>query len=183
MRVVLLGPPGSGKGTQAHKLSIRLGVPSISTGEIFRNGVAERSPLGLKAQRYLDAGELVPSDLTNALIDARLGQSDVRGGFILDGFPRSLNQAVALHSMLEARGAHLDAVLEFAVDEDELLARLVERGRADDTEDVIRNRMRLYRVETTPLLKYYSNDLTTVEATGTLDTVFARALHALGQTA
>ncbi len=181
MRVVLLGPPGAGKGTQAQKLSEKLGVPQISTGELFRNNINNGTKLGLEAKRYLDAGDLVPSDLTNQLVDDRLNDPDAANGFILDGYPRSLEQAKALHEMLERRGTDIDAVFEFRVSQDELLQRLKARGRADDTDDVILNRMKVYRDETAPLLEYYSGELKTVDAVGTMDEVFARALQALGK--
>ena len=181
MRVVLLGPPGAGKGTQAQKLAEKLGVPQISTGELFRNNIDNGTKLGLEAKRYLDAGDLVPSELTNQLVDDRLNDSDAAHGFILDGYPRSLEQAKALHEMLERRGTDIDAVIEFRVSQDELLQRLKERGRADDTDDVILNRMKVYRDETAPLLEYYNGKLKTVDAVGTVDEVFARALHALGK--
>jgi adenylate kinase len=181
VRLVLLGPPGAGKGTQAEKLSEKLGIPSISTGDLFRANIGAGTPLGLEAKRYLDAGDLVPASLTNALVEDRIGQPDAADGFILDGFPRSVEQAEALHDMLEARGTKLDAVVEFQVAEDELLKRLMSRGRADDTEDVIRNRMKVYRDETAPLLDHYKDDLKTVDAVGALDEVFARALRALGR--
>ena len=181
MRIVLLGPPGAGKGTQATKLAESLGVPQISTGDLFRHNISAGTKLGLEAKQYLDAGDLAPASLTNALVDDRLNDSDVAGGFILDGFPRSVEQAEALHDMLERRDLKLDAVLEFRVPEDELVQRLEGRGRADDTEDVIRNRMKVYRDETAPLLDYYQHELKTVDAVGALDEVFARALHALGR--
>lgn len=181
MRVVLLGPPGAGKGTQAEKLAEKLGIPHISTGELFRSNISEGTKLGVEAKRYLDAGDLVPSSLTNELVDDRLNHPDAANGFILDGFPRSVEQAKALHEMLERRGTDIDAVVEFRVSEDELLTRLTGRGRADDTEEVIRNRMKVYREETAPLLDYYSDELKTVEAVGTLGEVFARALQVLGQ--
>ncbi|WP_297847391.1 adenylate kinase [Mycobacterium sp.] len=181
MRVVLLGPPGAGKGTQAQKLSDKLGIPQISTGELFRSNIENGTKLGLEAKRYLDAGDLVPSELTNQLVDDRLSDPDAANGFILDGFPRSLQQAKALHEMLERRGTDIDAVLEFRVSQDELLQRLKSRGRADDTDDVILNRMKVYRDETAPLLDYYRDELKTVDAIGTLDEVFARALQALGK--
>ncbi|OMB90512.1 adenylate kinase [Mycobacterium colombiense] len=181
MRVVLLGPPGAGKGTQAQKLSEKLGIPQISTGELFRSNIENGTKLGLEAKRYLDAGDLVPSELTNQLVDDRLNDPDAANGFILDGYPRSIEQAKALHEMLGRRGTDIDAVLEFRVSEDELLQRLKGRGRADDTEDVILNRMKIYRGETAPLLDYYSHQLKTVDAIGTLDEVFARALQALGK--
>ena len=181
MRVVLLGPPGAGKGTQAEKLADKLGVPHISTGELFRSNIKEGTKLGLEAKRYLDAGDLVPSELTNELVDDRLDDSDTAGGFILDGYPRSVEQAKALHDMLQRRGTDIDAVVEFRVSEEELLQRLTGRGREDDTEDVIRNRFKVYREETAPLLDYYSDELKTVDAVGTLDEVFDRALQALGK--
>ncbi|GFG97673.1 adenylate kinase [Mycobacterium timonense] len=181
MRVVLLGPPGAGKGTQAQKLSEKLGIPQISTGELFRSNIENGTKLGLEAKRYLDAGDLVPSELTNQLVEDRLSDPDAANGFILDGFPRSLQQAKALHEMLERRGTDIDAVLEFRVSQDELLQRLKSRGRADDTDDVILNRMKVYRDETAPLLDYYRDELKTVDAIGTMDEVFARALQALGK--
>lgn len=181
MRVVLLGPPGAGKGTQAQKLSEKLGIPHISTGELFRSNIENGTKLGLEAKRYLDAGDLVPSDLTNQLVDDRLNDADAANGFILDGFPRSTEQAKALHAMLDRRGTDIDAVLEFRVSQEELLQRLRSRGRADDTDDVILNRMKVYRDETAPLLEYYRDELKTVDALGTMDEVFARALQALGK--
>ena len=181
MRVVLLGPPGAGKGTQAEKLAEKLGIPQISTGELFRQNIGEGTELGLEAKRYLDAGDLVPSDLTNRLVDDRLDHADAANGFILDGYPRSVDQAKALHDMLERRGLQLDVVLEFRVAQDELFARLKGRGRADDIDEVILNRMKVYRDETAPLLEYYRDQLKTVEAVGTVDEVFARALQALGK--
>jgi adenylate kinase len=182
VRLVLLGPPGAGKGTQAQKLSDKLGIPQISTGDLFRKNISDNTPLGVEAKRYLDAGDLVPSELTNKLVEDRIEQPDAADGFILDGYPRSVQQAQALDEMLKNHNTRLDAVLEFAVSEEELFERLKSRGRADDTEEVIRNRMQVYRDETEPLLEYYShNNLQTVDAVGALDEVFARALQALGR--
>ncbi len=180
MRVILLGPPGAGKGTQAERLAEKLEIPHISTGELFRQNIRAGTKLGLKAKRYLDAGDLVPSELTNELVDDRLTNPDVGDGFILDGYPRSVEQARALHDMLERRGTKLDAVLEFRVSREVLHERLNGRGRTDDTDEVILNRMKVYRDETAPLLEYYSHELKTVDAVGTVDEVFARALRALG---
>jgi adenylate kinase len=179
--MVLLGPPGAGKGTQAEKLVEKLGIPQISTGDLFRHNITNGTELGLEAKKYLDAGDLVPASLTNRLVDDRLNDADVADGFILDGFPRSVEQAEALREMLAKRNLELDAVLEFRVSEDELLQRLKSRGRADDTDEVILNRMKVYRDETAPLLDYYADELKTVDAVGTMDEVFARALRALGK--
>ena len=181
MRIVLLGPPGAGKGTQAQKLAEKLEIPQISTGDLFRYNITNGTELGVEAKKYLDAGDLVPATLTNALVDDRLDDEDAAQGFILDGFPRSVEQAKALDEMLAKRNLSLDAVLEFRVPEEELVSRLKGRGRADDTEDVIRNRFKVYRDETAPLLDYYSDNLATVDAVGELDEVFARALKALGR--
>lgn len=181
MRIVLLGPPGAGKGTQAVKIAEKLGVPQISTGDLFRHNIGAGTPLGVEAKKYLDAGDLVPASLTNALVDERLNEPDVAEGFILDGFPRTVEQAEALHDMLERRNLKLDAVLEFRVPEEELVSRLAGRGRADDTEEVIRNRFRVYRDETAPLLDYYTHELKTVDAVGSLNEVFTRALQSLGR--
>jgi adenylate kinase len=177
----LLGPPGAGKGTQALKLAEKLGIPHISTGDLFRSNIMRGTELGLEAKRYLDAGDLVPSDLTNAMVDKRLDEADAADGFILDGYPRSVDQAEALTRMLDARNTKLDVVLEFRVCEEELLKRLKDRGRADDTEEVIHNRMNVYRDETAPLLEYYGDAVITVDAVGSPDEVFARALHSLGR--
>ena len=180
MRIVLLGPPGAGKGTQAVKLADKLGVPQISTGDLFRHNISTGTELGVKAKAYLDAGDLVPAELTNALVDARLNDDDVTAGFILDGFPRSVAQAEALGEMLAKRGLKLDAVVEFRVPEDELVDRLKGRGRADDTEDVIRNRMRVYANETAPLLDYYGDIVDRIDAVGSVDDVLARVIAELG---
>jgi adenylate kinase len=181
VRIVLLGPPGAGKGTQAQKLAEKLGIPHISTGDLFRDNISNATELGLQAKKYLDAGDLVPATLTNALVDDRIDAPDAADGFILDGFPRSVEQAEALNDMLAARNTKLDAVVEFRVSEEELLDRLKSRGRADDTEEVILNRMKVYRDETAPLLDFYQDELKTVDAVGSVDEVFARALRALGK--
>ena len=159
MRLVLVGPPGAGKGTQAVLLSEKLGIPHISTGDLFRANIGEGTELGLEAKSYMDAGNLVPTEITNRMVDARLDDADAQNGFLLDGFPRSVEQADALKEMLAKRGVKLDAVIEFQVDEDTVVERMLARGRADDTEDVIRNRMSVYRRETEPLIDYYKDIL------------------------
>ena len=136
MRLVLVGPPGAGKGTQAVLLAEKLGIPHISTGDLFRANIGEGTELGLEAKSYMDAGNLVPAELTNRMVDARLDEADAQNGFLLDGFPRSVEQADALKEMLEKRGVALDAVVEFQVDEDTVVERMLARGRADDTEAV-----------------------------------------------
>ena len=140
----------------AEKLAEKLEIPHLSTlGELFRQNIGNGTKLGLEAKRYLDAGDLVPAELTNELVDDRLSDPDTAGaGFILDGYPRSVPQAQALHDMLERRGVQLDAVLEFRVPQDALFERLKARGRGDDTDDVIINRMNIYRDETAPLIEY-----------------------------
>ncbi|MEU4319030.1 adenylate kinase [Nocardia fluminea] len=181
MRVVLLGPPGAGKGTQAVLLSEKLGVPHISTGDLFRANISQQTALGREAQKYMDAGDLVPSDVTNRMVEARVGEPDAANGFVLDGYPRTVDQADALKKILEHNGTTLDAVLCFVVAEDTVVERMLARGRADDTEDVIRNRLRVYREETEPLLEYYDGLVVTVDGIGEVDEVNARALKALGQ--
>ncbi|MDL2079776.1 adenylate kinase [Streptomyces sp. GXMU-J15] len=179
MRIILIGPPGAGKGTQAVALSERLGVPHISTGDLFRDHVARRTPLGQEAQRYLDTGELVPDHVTAGMVRERLALPDARDGYLLDGFPRTVPQAQELAAMLTATGTALDAVLELSVPEEVVVARLLGRGRADDTEEIIRNRQRVYEKQTAPLLAYYADLLVTVPADGPVPEITARALEGL----
>lgn len=181
MRLVLLGPPGAGKGTQAAILSEKLGVPHISTGDLFRANIGEGTPLGLEAKSYMDAGNLVPDDVTVRMVESRLEEDDAKAGFLLDGFPRTVPQADELERILKGLGLDLDGVVQFDVSEDVVVERMLARGRADDTEDVIRNRMKVYQAETAPLLDYYVDGLKTVDAVGAVDEVFARALRALGR--
>ncbi|MGW0183103.1 adenylate kinase [Nocardia sp. NPDC003345] len=183
MRVVLLGPPGAGKGTQAVLLSEKLGVPHISTGDLFRANIGEQTPLGLEAKQYMDAGELVPSDVTNRMVRSRVGEPDASRGFVLDGYPRTVDQADALAKILDELGSELDAVLCFVVSEDTVVERMLARGRSDDNEDTIRTRLRVYRDETEPLLNYYDGLVVTVDGVGEVDEVNTRALEALGRNA
>ena len=186
MRVVLMGPPGAGKGTQAVVLSERLGVPHVSTGDIFRANVAGGTPLGLEAKRYMDAGEYVPDSVTNEMVRDRLGQSDAEAGFLLDGYPRTVAQVDELADMLAGHGVALDRVVELTVDRDEVVARLVKRaaeqGRSDDTEDVIRRRQEVYAEQTAPLTAVYEAQglLVRVDGMGAVEDVTARVLAALG---
>ncbi|GEM31590.1 adenylate kinase [Nocardia neocaledoniensis] len=180
MRVVLLGPPGAGKGTQAVLLSEKLGVPHISTGDLFRANISQQTALGREAQKYMDAGDLVPSDVTNRMVEARVAEPDAANGFVLDGYPRTVDQGDALKKILEHNGTALDAVLCFVVPESLLKERMLARGRADDTDEVIDNRLRVYREETEPLLEYYDGLVVTVEGVGEVEEVNNRALKALG---
>jgi len=186
MRLVFMGPPGAGKGTQAVGLAARVGIPHISTGDIFRANVSQGTPLGVEAQRYMDAGEYVPDDVTNAMVRDRLAQSDCAPGFLLDGYPRTVDQVAQLDSMLASGGHALDRVVELTVDIDEVVGRLVRRaadqGRADDTEDVIRRRLEVYAEQTAPLLAIYSSRglLVQVDGLGEIDDVAGRLASALG---
>ncbi|QLY31841.1 adenylate kinase [Nocardia huaxiensis] len=181
MRLVFLGPPGAGKGTQAEQVAEKLGVPHISTGNLFRTNISEQTPLGREAQQYLDAGNLVPSDVTNRMVEARIAEPDAVNGFVLDGYPRTIDQAEALEKMLKESGHELDSVISLEVAEEILVERMLARKRADDTEEVIRNRMRVYREETEPLLSYYDGHITAIDGVGEIDEVNARILKALGR--
>jgi adenylate kinase len=183
VRLVLVGPPGAGKGTQAAVIAGKLGIPHISTGDIFRANVGEGTPLGQEAKRYMDAGQLVPDAVTNAMIADRLAQPDALGGFLLDGYPRNLDQAEVLAGLLAASENPLDVVVELVVDTDHVVQRLLSRGqgRADDTEEVIRHRLSVYESETAPLVGYYRERglLRTVDGIGSVEDVTSRILTAL----
>ena len=187
MRAVLLGPPGAGKGTQAVRLTERYGVPAISTGDIFRANVKGGTALGLKAQEYMSAGQLVPDEVTNAMVRDRLGQDDAAAGFLLDGYPRNPEQAVELDSMLAGLGVTLDAAIEITADFDVVTERLLKRaeieGRADDTEPVIRKRLEVYAASTAPLTAFYAGRgiLVQVDGLGEIDEVTARLIAAIGR--
>jgi adenylate kinase len=179
VRLVLIGPPGAGKGTQAAVLSKELGVPHISTGDLFREHISQQTELGREVQRYIDNGDLVPDAVTNEMVRERLGEEDARRGFLLDGFPRNVAQAEVLANILDKDGHAVDGVIEFRVPEDVVVERLLTRGRKDDKEDVIRYRQQVYRQETAPLLDYYRDIVLTVDAAGDVDEVSRRALDAL----
>lgn len=179
MRLLIVGPPGAGKGTQAAVLSKELGVPHISTGDLFRDHVGRQTELGKQIKQYLDSGELVPDAVTNEMVRERLADADCADGFLLDGFPRTVPQAEELAGMLRDLGCELDAVLQFDAPPEVVVERLLSRGRGDDTEDVIRHRQKVYQEETAPLLDFYADRLITVSAVGTVETITARALIAL----
>ena len=184
MRLIMMGPPGAGKGTQADIVCAQLGIPHISTGDIFRSNVSEGTPLGVEAQRYMDAGEYVPDGVTNAMVRDRLNDVDCANGFLLDGYPRTVAQVDELDSMLTTDSA-IDGVIELTVDIDEVVQRLVRRaadqGRADDTEEVIRRRLVVYIEQTAPLIALYATRglLSQVSGMGSVDEVTGRIVAAL----
>jgi adenylate kinase len=191
VRVVLLGPPGAGKGTQAQIIAGQLGVPAISTGDIFRANVSGQTELGVQVKAYLDAGDLVPDAITVAMVKARLAEPDAKAGFLLDGFPRSIPQAEQLRESLAELGHGLDRVLELVVDEDELVRRLSGRRmlvdgemvqREDDKPETVRHRLQVYREQTEPLSGFYDSAdlLSRIDAIGEIEEVTARAMKALG---
>lgn len=179
MRLVLLGPPGAGKGTQAALISDKLSVPHISTGDLFRANIGEGTPLGIEAKQYMDAGELVPTDVTARMVESRLEEADAQNGFLLDGFPRTVEQAEILTALLEKKDLALDGVLNFQVDEDVVVERMLARGRADDNEETIRTRLRVYRDETAPLIDHYAGAIINVDAQGEVEEINARVMEAL----
>ncbi len=182
-----MGPPGAGKGTQALALSDKLGVPQIATGHIFRNNVSEGTELGRTAQRYMDAGDYVPDSVTNEMVRTRLREPDAEDGFLLDGYPRTLDQVGTLDDILAELGTKLDAVVSLKVDSEELVARLLKRahrdGRADDDESVIRYRQNVYAEQTAPLLDVYAAHglLIEVDGIGDVDEVRERIASALAE--
>lgn len=184
-RMVLLGPPGAGKGTQAARIGERLGIPAISTGDIFRAHVAGSTELGRRARAYMDKGEYVPDSVTNAMVADRLAEDDAASGFLLDGYPRTAAQVDALERMLSERGEALDVVVEITADADvvveRLLGRAAEQGRADDTEPVIRRRLEVYAEATAPLAAIYEGRglLLRVDGMGGVDEVTDRIMAAL----
>ncbi|MEZ5097372.1 MAG: adenylate kinase [Nocardioides sp.] len=187
MRLILMGPPGAGKGTQAKFIAEHFGIPAISTGDIFRANVSQGTPLGIEAKRYMDAGEYVPDEVTNLMVRNRIDEPDAVPGFLLDGYPRTTAQVEELDGMIAFTGHRLDAVVVLRVDGEELVARLLQRarteGRADDTEDVIRRRQEVYAEQTAPLIDVYRERglLVEVDGEGEVEEVTGRVFTALEQ--
>ncbi len=184
-RMLIIGPPGSGKGTQAEHISERLGIVAISTGDIFRANVKSETPLGAEAKKYMDAGDFVPDSVTNKMVRERLGEDDVGSGFLLDGYPRTAVQVDYLDEILAADDQSLDLVLQLTADNEELVTRLLgrakETGRSDDTEDVIRHRLDLYYDQTEAVIGKYAGRgiLVRVDGIGAMDEVTDRAMETI----
>ena len=185
MRLILMGPPGAGKGTQAKYVADHFGIPAISTGDIFRANVSRGTELGVEAKRYMDAGEYVPDEITNRMVRNRIDEPDADPGFLLDGYPRTLAQVEELDGMIAFTGHSLDAALVLEVDSEEIVQRLVQRarteGRADDTEEVVRRRQEVYEEQTAPLIEVYRDRgiLVEIDGMGTVDEVTKRIFDAL----
>ena len=185
MRLIIMGPPGAGKGTQAKFIAEHFKIPAISTGDIFRANVSEGTELGLEAKRYMDAGEYVPDEVTNLMVRDRIDEPDAEPGFLLDGYPRTLAQVEELDGMIKFTGHALDAVVCLTADDEVLVSRLLQRaqleGRADDTEDVIRRRQEVYAEQTAPLIDVYRDRgiLVEVDGLGEVDDVTQRIFEAL----
>ena len=185
MRLIIMGPPGAGKGTQAKFIAEHFKIPAVSTGDIFRANVSEGTELGLEAKRYMDAGEYVPDEVTNLMVRNRIDEPDAVSGFLLDGYPRTVAQVEELDGMIRFSGHALDAVVCLTVDQDEIVARLLQRaqveGRADDTEDVIRRRQEVYLEQTDPLIEVYRSRgiVHEIDGLGEVSDVTARIFEAL----
>jgi adenylate kinase len=185
MRIVLLGTPGSGKGTQAQLMKDRLDVPHISTGALLRDAAERGTVMGIQAKSIIDRGELVPDEIMSDMVEERLSQSDVANGFILDGYPRNLSQAESLDAVLERLGAPADDAIQLDVNPEHIIKRIAKRatkeGRSDDNEDVVRNRMRIYHEQTAPVIEYYAKRglITHVLGDGTVEEVLERILSVL----
>lgn len=185
MRLIIMGPPGAGKGTQAKFIAEHFKIPAISTGDIFRANVTAGTPLGVEAKRYMDAGDYVPDEVTNRMVRDRIDEPDAGNGFLLDGYPRTVSQVEELDGMIRFTGHQLDAVVCLTVDQDEIVSRLLQRaqveGRADDTEEVIRRRQEVYLQETEPLIEVYRDRgiVVEIDGMGEVSDVTARIFEAL----
>ena len=185
-RLLIVGPPGAGKGTQAVRVAEELSIPAISTGDIFRANVSGQTELGVLAKSYMDKGEYVPDSVTNDMVRSRLAEADARDGFLLDGYPRTLDQVEALDGMLAELGTPLDLVLLLVVEQEEVVQRLVargaEQGRSDDTEETIRRRLEVYAEQTAPLIDVYEQRglVRRVDGMASIDEVTAALREALG---
>ncbi|GAA1440093.1 adenylate kinase [Leifsonia poae] len=186
-RMLIVGPPGAGKGTQASRITSAYGIPDISTGDIFRENIKNETPLGKQVKAIVDSGDYVPDSLTNELVTNRLLQDDARNGFLLDGYPRTLEQVHFLDQLLDSKGQKLEAVIQLVADQDEIVSRLTKRaqeqGRADDSEDAIRHRQQVYLRETSPLIDVYRDRglLVEVDGLGDMDEVAERIKAALAE--
>lgn len=183
MRIIIFGPPGAGKGTQANLISEEYHIPHLSTGEIFRSAIKNKTPLGKEVQSILDAGDLVPDKAVVALVEEELKNSNYSNGYVLDGFPRTVPQAEAFDSMLAKKDKALNALIQLEVPEDELINRILNRGegRSDDTPKKVKNRLMLYRSETQPVLNYYKKQglVKSIDGVGSIDDIFGRIKDAL----
>jgi adenylate kinase len=185
--MLIVGPPGAGKGTQASRITSAYGIPDISTGDIFRANIKNETPLGQQVKAIVDAGDYVPDSLTNQLVTDRLAEDDAQDGFLLDGYPRTLEQVTYLDDLLASKGQELAAVIQLVADQDEIVARLTKRaqeqGRADDSEDAIRHRQEVYLRETSPLIDVYRQRglLVEVDGLGAMDDVASRIRSALAE--
>jgi adenylate kinase len=184
-RLLIVGPPGAGKGTQSARLTERFGIPAIATGDIFRANIKNQTPLGVEVKAIVDAGDYVPDSLTNALVTSRLEEQDALDGFLLDGYPRTIDQIAFLDDLLAKRGQGLDAVIQLVADQEEVVTRLrkraIEQGRTDDTEEAIRHRQEVYARETAPLIPVFRERgiLIEVDGLGEIDDISARIAEAL----
>ena len=185
IRIILLGPPGAGKGTQAARLGTKLNIPAISTGDIFRKNMSENTPLGIEAKKYVEKGEYVPDSVTNPMVADRIAQPDCVNGFFFFVYPRTIDQADVLQNILSEKGQNIDFALEIKVDDDEVVKRMLKRAeeqnRPDDTEEIIRERMKIYHKLTSPLTEYFADKglLVTVDGSGDIEEVTKLIYEAL----